>query len=186
MAAFTALAILTAVSTTMQVVGQVKAGNAAKRAGAAQQDAANSQAELSDYNASVADVQATDATQRGAIDESRYRIGIRQAIATQRVGFAGGNVDVGFGSAVDVQGDAAFLGELDALQIRQNAAMEAYGFKVQAFDYRKQAEIARKTGVFAAQAGKEQQTASRYQAAGTIIGGSTSLLQARYGYGKGA
>lgn len=185
MAGFTLSAIalaLAAGGTAAQAVGQYKAGNAAKDAGAAAADVSESQAKLQDYNASVADLQAQDAVARGAEQENRYRSQIRGAIGAQRTSFAAGNIDVSFGSAVDVQADAARLGELDALTIQTNAAREAWGFNVQAFDYRQQAAIDRKAGANQMLAGEQAQTASRWQVGGTIVGGTTSYLQARYGF----
>lgn len=184
MAAFTALALaLAAGGAALSATGQIKAGNAAKRAGQAQRKAAESQGELADYNASVAEIQAKDAVARGQQEEQRFRTQVRGAVGAQRAGFAADNIDVGFGSAVDVQADAAYLGELDALTIRTNAAREAWGYKVEAFDSRKRGEIARKEGVYLEAAGKQQQSASRWGAAGTIVGTSSSLLAARYGFG---
>jgi len=170
MAFFTALALgLAAGGMVTSAIGQKKAGAAAKQAGEAQ-------AQLEEFNAQVAELQATDAVARGADEESRFRSGVRGIIGAQRAGQAAGNIDVGFGSAVDVQADAAFLGELDALQIRTNAARESWGYKVQAEDRRKAADVARKGGQAA-------QTAARWGVASTLIGGGGSLLQARYGYG---
>lgn len=160
MAIGTAVAIGLAIygaSTAIQATGQIKAGNAAKRIG--------------EFNARVAEAQAEDALERGALDEQRFRQGVRVLIGSQRVGFAGQNVDVGSGSAVDVQADAAFLGELDALTIRNNAAREAWGFRVQA-------ENARMGGSAAAMA-------SRWGAASTIVGAGGSLFMAKYGFGGG-
>lgn len=162
-------------------VGSIKAGNAAKKAGLAQQEASNSEAALSDFNANVADLQAQDATERGAQEESRFRTQVRGAIATQRVGFAGDNIDVGYGSAADVQADAAKLGEMDALTIRQNAAREAWGYKVQSYDLRTRAGIERKTGVMQAAAGAQAATTSKYQAAGTLLSTGASLVATKYG-----
>ena len=93
MAAFTAMAIIAGVSAGISAVGQWKAGKAAKKAGEAQQRAAESQAELMDYNANVAELQAEDAVQRGAQEESRFRQGVRLMIGTQRAGFAAGNIE---------------------------------------------------------------------------------------------
>lgn len=168
----------------LNAVGTIKSGNAQKRAGEKAQDAANSQAELADVNASIADLQAQDAIARGTDEEQRFRSLVRGAIASQRVGFAAGNIDVSTGSAVDVQADAAVLGELDALTIRTNAAREAWGYKVQAYDYRKRGEITRKEGQASADAGRAGQSASRWQAAGNLYGATTSLLEQRYGFGR--
>src|SRR6266566_1887304 len=103
--------MLAAGGTAASAYGQVKAGKAAKAAGEKQKAASESQAQLADYNAAVADLQSKDAIERGAEQESRYRTQIRGAIGTSRTQIAAGNVDVSFGSAVDVQADAAFLGE---------------------------------------------------------------------------
>ncbi|HMG19540.1 MAG TPA: hypothetical protein VK573_12505 [Gemmatimonadales bacterium] len=185
MAAFTALAIgLALAGTATSIYGQVKAGKAAKKQGEAEQRSAESQAELSDYNAAVADVQARDTELRGELDAQRFRSRTRVLVGEQRTGFAAGNVDVGFGSAVDVQADATFLGELDALQVVSNSQREAWGIRVEAEDYRKRAEIQRKEGVNAAAAGKARQTAAYWGAAGTAVSAGGSLLEQKYGWGK--
>jgi len=178
MAVFTAIAIA---SLAVSAYGAYKASKAAKDAGKAQQSAANSQADLAEYNAGIADVQATDATARGAEDESRFRMGVRGMIGAQRAGIAAGNIDVGYGSAVDVQADAAFLGELDALTVRTNAAREAWGYKVGAEDLRRRAAISRKEGVNLAATGDANAATIRVQAGATLLTGAGNLMQARYG-----
>lgn len=172
--------------TAVSVYGQKKAGDAAAAAGTAQRKAAESGADLQDFNAKVADLQAQDAVERGAEEESRYRTQVRGAIGTQRAGFAAQGVRVGFGSAVDVQADAAYLGELDALTIRTNAARESWGFKTQATDLRKRAEIARKEGVYLEAAGGQAKSAANLAAVGTAIAGAGSLLQIKYGFDRAA
>lgn len=63
-------------------------------------------------------------------DWQRVRTG--QAVGTQRSALAANGIDVNSGSAANLQDDTAMLGELDALTIQNNAAREAYGYKVQA------------------------------------------------------
>jgi hypothetical protein len=174
---------LAGVGAGVNAIGTVKAGNAAQRAGEAQQRAANSEGDLADYNAAVAELQAKDALDRGVEDEQRFRTKVRGAIGAQRAGFAASNIDVGYGSAVDVQADAAFLGELDALTIRSNAAREAWGFKVQAEDNRRRGKIARQEGEAFAAAGRANKTASRFNVVSSLIGTGSSLLEAKYGMG---
>ena len=137
-------------------VGSVKAGNAAK--------------ELGDYNAEVATKRSADAIARGKDEEARFRLGVKSLIGSQRAGFAGQNVDVGIGSAVDVQADAAFLGELDALTIRTNARREAWGYQVEAENFKR--------------GGQNAQNAGRWDAAGSLLSGGASLIQAKYGWGR--
>lgn len=174
---------LAGVGTGINVIGGLKAGNAAKRQGEAQQRAAESQGELADFNADVAELQAQDAIARGVEEEQRFRTRVRATIGAQRAGIAAGNIDVGYGSAVDVQADAAFLGELDALTIAGNAAREAWGYKMNAEDMTRRGQIARQEGAAFAESGRVNQTASRWGAAGSIVTAGSSLLAAKYGFG---
>jgi hypothetical protein len=155
---------------------QHKAGQAAKEAGALEKTAALDQAKLLNYNATVADYQAADAIAIGAMEESRFREGVKGLIGEERAAFAGSNVNVGFGSALDVTADAAQLGELDALQIRSNAARAAFGFKVEAYDYREKARIAIKTGLMVEAQGRERAKQYNMQAFSTILGGATDFI----------
>lgn len=186
MAALTALAIGTIVAgAALKAKSQVSEGAAAYRAGEAQQQVAESQAGLADYNAQVADLQARDAVERGAEEESRFRIGVRDLVGKQRTGFAASGIDVGYGSAVDVQADTAFLGELDARTIRTNAMREAWGYQVQGEDLRRRAVIARMEGQQALEEGRQRRSAARWGAVGTLVGAGGDLLMRRYGMDDG-
>ncbi|HKA75346.1 MAG TPA: hypothetical protein VKE26_26320 [Xanthobacteraceae bacterium] len=177
------------VQAASSLYGAHSAAKAAEAQGKAARRAALASAELAEYNAAVADVQARDAVARGAIEEQQFRRDLDVLIGAQRAGYAAGNIDVGYGSAVDVQADAAFLGELDALTIRTNAAREAWGYQVEAVDLRRRAVLARREGVLLEQAGRAEAHGYRVggalSAAGTIAGGTASLLQARYGFNQG-
>jgi len=171
-------------SLIMGAVSKWKAGNAAKKQGEQQKQAAESQAGLLDYNANVADLQAKDATARGVEEENKLRTRIRSTIGAQRTQFAAAGVDAGYGSAADTQADAAMLGELDALTVRTNAAREAWGYKVQAVDLRRKAEITRKEGQQMFEAGKQAQSAARWGAVGDSVIGGANLLATKYGWGE--
>ncbi len=182
MAAFTAMAIMAGISTGFSIYNQVRAGRQEKKAGEQQREVAESQAELLDFNADIADQQAQDALVRGQQEEQRFRQGIDGIIGHQRAAAAASNVDVGFGSPLDVQADAAFLGEQDALTIRTNAAREAWGYEVEAFDTRKRAEITRREGVMLEAQGRQRATQSYLGAVNTGLGFGQSLVQMRYGF----
>jgi len=173
-------------------VRQVQQGRAAGRAyeesGRLQRASAESAARLSEFNAAVAELQAADAIARGAQEEARFRDGIDGLIGSQRAAIAANNIDVGFGSALDVQADAAYQGELDALTIRNNAAREAWGYAVQAQDSRLRAQIARREGVsLERQAGLQagQARSSGYWGAGSTVLGAGFSMAERYGWGAG-
>lgn len=151
------LAGITAAGTVYSALKQHEAGQQAKAIG--------------DFNASIAEQQATDALSRGQVDEERFRQGVRALIGSQRAGFASQGVDVGSGSALATQADASYLGELDALTIRNNAAREAWGYKVQAQDAR--------------MGGQYQAQAANAQAVSTVVGGVGAvggMLGQRYGW----
>lgn len=65
-----------------------------------------------------------------AADWQRQRA--KQAIGTQRTTQAANGINVNTDSAAQLQDDTAMLGELDALTIQNDAAREAYGYRVQA------------------------------------------------------
>jgi hypothetical protein len=169
-------------SLALGAYGAFKQSKAEKKAGEASRAAAESGAQLSDFNAAVADIQAKDAVERGIDEASRFRQGVRTLVGSQRAGLAAQGVDVGFGSAADVQADAAFLGELDALTIETNAKREAWGFTVEAADARKRAEIQRREGVMLEAAGRSRANAALIGGGANLLSGSANLLAARYGW----
>ena len=103
----------------------VSQGNAQKQ----QAEAAASQQKI---NAGFANQAADEATMRGAYDADLQRIKTTQNIGTQRSAQASNGGDVNSGTNAAIQADTAQFGELDALTIANNAAREAYGYKVQA------------------------------------------------------
>lgn len=119
------------------------------------------------HNASMADAEAQDAVDRGQVAEQRQRLATRQTIGSSRASLAAQGVDVSSGSAADVQASEAGLGELDALTIRNNAAREAWGYKVQATDLRRQGDLAAFSG---------DQAAAGYRAQGlsTLVTGAVN------------
>jgi hypothetical protein len=131
--------------------------------------AGRDQQKMFERNAGFADWQATDALERGRTNEKRQRQTTEGVIGSQRTSLAAQNVDVNKGSSLDVQADAAYLGELDALTIRNNAAKEAYGYTVQAQDLRQRGKYAKQEGEMGA--------------INTIVGAGSSILLAKYGGG---
>lgn len=100
--------------------------------GNAQQAGAESAARDLRTNAEFSNDAAHDAMARGRYDGDLQRMRTAQAIGTQRVAGAANGGDVNSGSNALLQDDTAMLGELDALTLENNAAREAYGYKVQA------------------------------------------------------
>jgi hypothetical protein len=158
--------IVAGIGLGMQFFGGLKQGAALKRAG-------KYEAERLNFNADVNELLAVDAAGRGFESASRQRALTRGVVGSQRAAFAGQNVDVGVGSAIDVQADAAFLGELDAQQILRDSEKEAWGYRVAAADRRQAAKVAKETG-------QSQGNAAIFGATGSTLIGAGSLLAQKY------
>lgn len=91
-------------------------------------EAYSAQAAVARNNAQIAQQAAQDAIARGEIAEGNQRIQTAQLKSSQRARMAANGIDINTGSAADVQKSTDFLGNLDAMTIRENAAREAAGY----------------------------------------------------------
>ncbi len=121
---------LLAASGVTSAVSSIAAGRSAKK--------------ISEYNARIARQQAADATLRGKAAEGTHRRRVSQLIGRQRAAIGASGAAVDQGSAFDIIEDTVALGELDALQIRNNAAREALGYETQATSLLFQGRLARR------------------------------------------
>lgn len=133
--------------TAMQAIGAIQQGNAAKSA--------------ADYNAAIAEQNATVERQQAGAREDAKRREVRQILGQQRAAFAQSGGGMG-GSAADVMHQSSVNGELDALTLRYEGDLRARGLEAGATQERF--------------AGKQAQTQGYMQAVGTILGGAS-----RYG-----
>ena len=99
------------------------------------------QARIAENNASVAEAQAADAIDRGHQVAGAVRKQGKQIKGAQHVGFAAGNVDASFGSALDILTETDVATDIDANEAQQNAGREAWALRMQASDYRNQAKL---------------------------------------------
>lgn len=79
-------------------------------------------------------LQASDALNRGLLDEFNLRRDASQAQGQQRAQLASSGVDVNSGSAAYLQEDTVVKTDLESLAIQQNAQRENFGFQVQQYD----------------------------------------------------
>jgi hypothetical protein len=144
------------------MLGAVAQAQGQKHAAASKAAEYEYQAKIDDNNRKVAEWKAADAKSRGAKEEASHRVKVAALKGRQRSALAASGVVVDSGSALDILGDTASLGELDALTIRSNAEREAYENKVDASN-------------LAANAGMKRMGAKNSLIAGKI-GATTSLL----------
>ena len=92
-------------------------------------------------NAAYAEASAEDALLRGDKEAQDYRSKINQFVGTQRASIAANNIEVGSGTAAQLQDDTLRQGEIDLLTIKNNAYREAWGFETQANNITNNARI---------------------------------------------
>lgn len=157
------VAALTIASTALGAYGQIQAGKA-------EAAASNYNAKVSEMNASISEKRAKDAILRGQEEEQQQRQKTAQIIGQQRAAMAANGVDLSFGSPLDTLVDTAYMGELDALTIRKNAAREDYDYRVQAANGTANANLSRMNA-------KSSLTGGYLGAAGTVLTGVSGAFK---------
>lgn len=114
-------------------------GGALKGSAEQRQLEAKRQADL--QNQQLANAQAADALRRGAFQAGQVRQRGDQIIGQERTGYAASGVDENVGTAAAVQGETAARAELDAQTAQNNAARQAWGYKVSATQEGQQAAL---------------------------------------------
>jgi len=142
------------IGTAVNVYGAYTEGQDAQRA--------------SEYNAKVAEMNADVAVQSGALDAARFRRGTREAIDTQRAGYAKAGLEF-TGSPLTVMIDSQIEGEIDAQIIEYNARAKAGGYKSQAEYDRHMGDLYAKSGMF--------------KAGSSLLTGATNIAVNYAGYG---
>lgn len=137
------LTILAATAIVVSAVGVGISAYSANQQTKAANAAAQYNAEMQKRNAEVAEMQAENARQRGELEEKQFRLQLSKQKGEMRAGYAASGAVVDSGSALDNLMDTTEWGELDALTIRHNAAIEAWGYKNQAANFMGQSELLR-------------------------------------------
>lgn len=150
------VAVALAVSAAIGVAGAVQAG---KQADAA----AKSQANMDEYNAKMAEVQATQSNAGTYRQEDEQRKRARQALGMQLASSA----EAGAGLNGDLLRQSIFDAESDTQAIRYEGKLKAHGL----YD---QAEIARSSAAVSRSQGRSAVGASYLNAAGSIAGAASS------------
>lgn len=165
------MTILAIGGTVLTAAGQIQQAQAT---GAAN----NYNAQVAEMNATLADRRAKDALERGKIEEQRKRQDVARITGQQVAASAANGIDLTFGSPLDTIVDTAVLGELDALTIRSNTYRESYDYKVQGVNQRAQAGLNRMQADSAI-------TGGYLNAGGTVLTGLGRAYSTRAGAGYG-
>ena len=131
--------ITSVVSAGVGIAGKInQANSAAEQANYMTQVARMNQAN-SQMMADAQEQAARAAEQKGLAEEQKKRQQTSQLIGSKRAQLASQGSDINDGSAVDIIGDTARAGEVDALNIRSDTAQDAWLKRVQAASTRNQA-----------------------------------------------
>lgn len=149
------------------------AGTAVSAYGAYEQGQANAaaakyQAQVAANNAAIAEQNAKMATQKGEIEAEQQGLKNRAEMGAITAEQSAGGVDVNTGSAANVKKGQDILGMTDVSQIRQNAAIENYGYRSQKMGYQAQ------SGLDTAEASNAA-TAGDIGAVGSLLGGASRV-----------
>jgi hypothetical protein len=108
-----------------------------------QQAALNAEAQVQANNAILAGWQADDSIARGDLAAQQQTLKGAQVKGSQRAAMAANGIDLSVGSAQAVLNDTDFITAVDAAQIRDNAAREAWGYRQSAKGYMDKSSAAR-------------------------------------------
>lgn len=131
----------TGVGAGMQAVGAGVGAVGAYNQSLGNRYAYDYQSQIARNNAGVAEWQAQDALTRGEATAANHLLKTANLRSTQTAGLAARGIDIGEGSPLNILADTTFMGERDAGTIRDNAAKEAWGLRVQAANFRSNAEF---------------------------------------------
>lgn len=132
-------------------------------------DQADYTSQVARNNATMAEYAAQDAQRRGELEAQRVQRQTSQLVGAQRAGYAARGLDITDGTPGDVIDQTNFFGSADAATARYNAKLDAYGKRVQAQNYRGQADAAQYNGGMAM--------------AGSFLSGAGAVSDKWYQYG---
>lgn len=92
-------------------------------------------------NAITAEYQAQDAIKRGQVAEEQQRRKTAMMKGSQTARLAANGLDISEGSALQILSDTDWMGEQDALTVRDNANREASGYRQQSQNYNSNSDL---------------------------------------------
>ena len=165
-----------------QAANQAAAGARAQASAASAAD--NYQAQVARNNAIINERNAQAAEQAGQTLEQNQRQKTAQIISSTRTAQAANGLDTTSGTPAAVQADEAKLGELDALTIKNNAARQAYGYRVEGMSDTANAGLLEQSAANDIVAGNIKADAAKIQGISSILSGATSLSDKFLGWQK--
>lgn len=129
-------AVIASVGAVVGAVGQYRAGQENKS--------------IARRNAELGRMRAVDSEKRGVEESQQVREEFERIKGSQKVGFATQNISLDVGNPQEVLEDTKRIAELEVNTIKNNAALEAWGFRTGAQESILQGRLASTRGGFGA------------------------------------
>jgi hypothetical protein len=129
----------------IQGFGQVGGAFAQSNAYQAQ---GNYESYLAEVNSKLLGQQFQETIKKGNEESSAYSKKVKGLVGSQRTALAAQGIDIGSGSAADIQKETREMGAEDAMRIKNNAYQEAFGYKVQSINTAAQGRFTSSTAGF--------------------------------------
>lgn len=130
------------------------------------------QKDQADLNARLSEDRAQDAIERGRAESNIARKKTNAQVGSQRVAAAAMGLDLGEGAPAEAVAQTQNVGAVEEMNIRTNAWREAWGYKIEASNFRMEGDMAKIAGDGAA-----KQT--------LIAGGMQAIAYGAQGYAAG-
>ncbi|WP_434516439.1 hypothetical protein AB6Q56_07455 [Dechloromonas sp. ARDL1] len=141
----------------------------------AQKATLQGQAAIADTNARIAELGAQSALSQGQQQVAQLTMRAGQLKSAQRANLAANGIDLGEGSAAEIQASTDIMKEIDKNTVEANAVRSAWGYRTQAVNYENEALMKR------AGAGAISPFMS---AAGSLLGSAGTVASSWYAWRK--
>lgn len=176
--ATTIAAVATAVSAGAGILGSMKAAQGAQYSSQAQANADTYNSEVAANNAALAKQNASMAAAEGNAKVEVEQLATRAKVGGIVANQAASGVNVNSGSALDVRSSARETGELNAINIRADAARQAYGYQTEAAGYTAQSGLDKASATNAKTAGDINAQSSLISGVGDVGSSFGKFMQA--------
>jgi hypothetical protein len=129
----------------LQVGGALNSAIGGYYGAKSQQSGLRFQADIADVNARIAELGAQSALDRGQRQVGALTLQAGRLKSRQRAAMAANGIDLGVGSAAEVQASTDIMKEIDVDTIIANAVRTAWGYRVEATNYQNDAMMKRAT-----------------------------------------
>lgn len=170
-------ATMTAVSMGMSAAGGLLGASGAKQSAAAESEMYQYRAGIAMVNKKIAEQNADYALKVGEQETVRFGMRTRQNIGQIKATQSGSGLDVNTGTAALVRESAHDIARMDMATIRQNAARQAYGHRIEAWQAESEASLLQKASTNAKAAGKINALSSLLSGASSVSSKWTQAKQ---------